>query len=231
MTEPAPEANTRYTLKQRLILALAPPIVSRLLRLLLATCRWRMLGREHWDALAESSPRRIVALWHEALGLACAHHRGSGYHTLTSLSFDGELAARFTRQFGLHAVRGSSSRGGSQALQQLAEATHQGPAVGFTLDGPKGPRRVAKPGIAILAVRTSSPVIPLAYAVSNAWRLKSWDQMPIPKPFSTIIAAYGPPVYPPDATDADAITETLTAIETALGKLQAEVEAMVASSV
>src|SRR5690606_3081217 len=109
-----------------------------------------------------------------------------GYHTLTSYSYDGELAARAIEPFGIHAVRGSSSRGGREALEQLEAALRIGVTIGITLDGPRGPRRVSKPGVAILSGRTGVPVIPLSLGSPSGWRMRSWDRMLIPKPFSRI---------------------------------------------
>ena len=68
---------------------------------------------------------------------------------------------------------------------------------GITLDGPRGPRRVAKPGAVILAGRTKSPMIPLVLAASTSWRMSSWDRLVIPKPFARIVCAYGDPIQPP----------------------------------
>src|SRR5690606_15894263 len=99
----------------------------------------------------------------------------------------GELAARIVTHFDLRAVRGSSSRGGADALNQLQQAMALGAGVGFTLDGPRGPRRKAKLGAAIIAARTGAIIVPNAFAVSRAWRLRSWDRLPIPKPFSRVL--------------------------------------------
>jgi hypothetical protein len=172
----------------------------------------------------ETEGRAIVAIWHESMGLAACHYRNTGFHTLTSYSFDGEFGARVVKRFGLSAVRGSSSKGGSDAVANLAEALNHVQAVGFTLDGPRGPRRVAKPGVAILSARTRTPIIPHAFAVYPAWRLRSWDQFPIPKPFGRIISAYGPPIPPPRDRSPDAVEEVRLAAERALNGLHEEIE-------
>ncbi len=213
-----------FSLRQRLALAVAPPLVACGMKALSWSARWDVRGIEHWNALQEERGRAIVAIWHESMGLAAWYHRGSGGHTLTSYSFDGEIAARVLRHFGMRAIRGSSSRGGSDALKSFECAFPHLNIVGFTLDGPRGPRRVAKPGIAVLAARLRSPVLPQAYAVVPAWRLRSWDRFPIPKPFAHVIAAYGPPVTPPEDDSPEAVEAMRLRVEDALNRLQADIE-------
>jgi lysophospholipid acyltransferase (LPLAT)-like uncharacterized protein len=136
------------------------------------------------------------------------------------------MAARAVRHFGIFSVRGSSSHGGSTALRDLATALNRNTSVILTLDGPKGPRHTAKPGIAILAARTGVPIIPHAFAVDTAWQMKSWDRMRIAKPFARIISAYGPAIPPPKTTEPEAIEETRLLVESNLNQMYARIEAM-----
>lgn len=218
------ESPNRFSAQQRAVLALTPFPVACAFRGLLATCRTEVRRQDVFDALLREREHVLVAFWHETLALAAWHFRGTGYHTLTSYSFDGELAARFVAQFGLHAVRGSSSRGGREALIDLAKAARLTPAVGFTLDGPKGPRRQAKPGIALLAMRSGCPVIPLAVAPTRAWRLRSWDRLAIPKPAARIAWSYGPVIDPGDYAGTGKTSRILEAVESSLNSLHAELE-------
>ena len=213
-----------FSIRQRLNLCLLPLGAALGLKALIGACRIDVRGIDHWNQVLEAHGRVIVAIWHESMGLAAAHYRNTGFHTLTSYSFDGEFAARVVKRFGLLALRGSSSRGGSDALDNMAEALHHVQAVGFTLDGPRGPRRVAKPGIAILAARTATPIIPHAFAVHPAWRLHSWDRFPIPKPFARIISAYGPAIPPPESNSPDAAEVTRRCVEETLNRLHDEIE-------
>lgn len=189
-----------------------------------ATCRYTVKGVEHWQACKETREPFIVAFWHETLGLAACHYRKTAYHTLTSYSFDGELAARVVRHFGLYAVRGSSSRGGTKALGQLERALDFAGVVGFTLDGPRGPRRVAKPGIAILAARTQRIIIPHAFYAAPCWRLNSWDQFIVPKPFGHVVSAFAAPIVPPPDCSADNIEATRLQVERSLNELHDSLE-------
>lgn len=186
------------------------------------TCRFDFRGRHHLEDVTARG-NAIIAIWHETLGLGVFAFRNSNYHSLTSYSFDGELATRIINRFGIEAVRGSSSRGGSDALINLAKAL-QHITVGFTLDGPRGPRRQAKPGIAILSARTQTPVVPLAFAVDRCWRLHSWDRFPVPKPFARVLGACGPAMPPPPDDAPETIERARREIETRLNTLHETIE-------
>ena len=213
-----------FTRKQRWILRLAPPLLAGILKILFRSCRVECEGYEVLEERLHHSNHTILAIWHESMGLAGCFFQNTNYHTLTSYSFDGELAARVVARLGMEAVRGSSSRGGSNALQQLQNALELTPCVGFTLDGPRGPRRQAKAGIAILAARTDKPIIPIAFALKNAHRLHSWDRLPIPRPFSRIQIAFASPIPPPPNESPEAIEATRLEVETVLNQLQRELE-------
>ncbi len=210
---------------QRLQLAVLPPVIAFSFKCLARCCRFEVRGKHQlWDAVAQRGGI-ICAFWHEYLGLGACHHRDTPTaHTLTSYSFDGELAARTVAHFGLKSLRGSSSRGGVDALRQLESAAKTGCLVGWTLDGPRGPRRQAKAGAAYLAARTGLPIIPNAYALDKAWRMRSWDRFAIPKPGARIIVAFGPPIDPPPDTSAAAIEDTRLLVERSLNQLHEAIE-------
>ena len=213
-----------FSFKQRLMLRLLPAPIALTMRLLYASNRIETRGMDHFEKALARHGHVILALWHETMALGGCQFAGRNFHTLTSYSFDGEMAARIIRCYEEEAVRGSSSRGGHAALQQLEKALKLVPCVGFTLDGPRGPRRLAKPGIAILAGRTATPVLPLAFALRKSWRLRSWDRFPIPKPFGKIICAIGEPIPPPPDDSPEAVEKARLEIETRLNKLHQSIE-------
>ncbi len=208
-----------FTYSQKILLTTLPPIVSFALKTLLTLCKWKVFDKEHYDQTIETEGRIIVALWHEHILYGAYLFQGTHYHTLTSYSYDGELAARIVRRFGIEAVRGSSSRGGSDALKGLQNALEQQGCVGWTLDGPRGPRRIAKPGIAVLSARTKTPIVPMGAIVNKSWHLKSWDHFSIPKPFAKIYVGFGPAIPPPTSEDKEEIENTRKDVETALDTL------------
>ncbi len=171
---------------------------------------------ENFASTLKTEKKVIVAFWHEHMAFGAHIFQGTNYHTLTSYSYDGEIAARVVRRFGLEAVRGSSSRGGSDALKGLQIALEKTGCVGWTLDGPKGPRRIAKPGVAVLSARTKAPIIPMSAIIDKAWRLKSWDKFPVPKPGAKITVVFGSPIQPPKSEEAEDIETVRKEVEEVL---------------
>lgn len=219
-----PALRKPFTLSQRIQLAVLPPLLADIFSLLYRSCRVEVRDERYYTEALARSGRCHMVIWHESMAMAGCFYSGSDYLTLTSYSYDGEFAARVIQRWRIHAARGSSSRGGSDALKQLVEAARTTPITGFTLDGPKGPRRVAKPGIGILAARTQLPIVPNAFVVDRAWRMRSWDRFPIQKPFSRIICAYGPPIPPPPDDSPEAVEITRRAVEAGLNAVHQQIE-------
>jgi lysophospholipid acyltransferase (LPLAT)-like uncharacterized protein len=134
---------------------------------------------------------------------------------LISKSADGEWAARACIRFGYRVHRGSSSKGSLGSLKSLARALETGPTlVGMALDGPRGPRRQAKPGSLWLARTAGVPVLPAFVVPSRAFRLGSWDRSLIPLPFTSVEVRLGEAFHP----------ETLEEIEEAMRRLESVAE-------
>jgi lysophospholipid acyltransferase (LPLAT)-like uncharacterized protein len=187
-----------FSRKQKLLLAIVPPVAALLIRALGATWRYRDVQAPETPLGHTIAPPVIFAFWHCTM-LACAiRFRNLGIAILISQSFDGELIARIVERLGFVAVRGSSTRGSSSALRGMQQAYAEGHRCAFTADGPRGPARIAKPGPVHLAELTGATWLGAYHAESDrAWHLKSWDRFIIPKPFATI--TFGWPAHtPPD---------------------------------
>jgi lysophospholipid acyltransferase (LPLAT)-like uncharacterized protein len=91
-------------------------------------------------------------------------------------------------------VHGSSSRGGAAGLRALLDVLGRGDQVVITPDGPRGPRRVAAPGVAQLAGLSGVPVLPCSAQTSRRWQLRSWDRMVIPRPFGRGVVVCQPSI-------------------------------------
>lgn len=137
----------------------------------------------------------IYAVWHGRVLLLPYLYGHRGCHVLTSRSRDGELVARWIRRFGLEPVRGSSTRGGAEALRLLTRALRAGREVVVVADGPKGPREVLKPGVIALARLSGAPIVPVSVGASREWRLGSWDEFRIAKPFARCAMRFGEPIH------------------------------------
>ena len=152
--------------------------------------------------------------------MATYFYRDRGIVVMTSQNRDGEYIARVIRRFGYGAARGSSSRGSRRALVEMIRELGRGRDVAFTIDGPRGPRYVAKPGASYLAWKTGDAVLPFHITARNCWTLSSWDHFMIPKPFSPVLVLIAPPIYvKPEATEQD-IDEAQRQIQGALDALR-----------
>ena len=176
-------------------------LVYRLVQLLGSTLRWKTEGLEHFDAIVASGRQPVMAFWHGRILPATYYFRRRGIVVITSENFDGEWIAGIIERFGYGTARGSTSRGGRRALLQLVRDLTAGRPAGFTLDGPRGPARIAQPGAVWLSKATGNPVLPFHLEASQYWTLNSWDRTQIPKPFSTVAIAMGEPFQV--ASDAD----------------------------
>ena len=161
-----------------------------LVRLLASTLRYEHVVEDGAEVGTPQS-EGVWCFWHRCL-LTCAcyfygSHRAS---ILISRSFDGELIARTVRRLGFEAARGSSSRAGSSGLRELARAVKMHIPAIFPADGPRGPRYQLKPGPVKLAQMTGHPVGVFYLLPNRAWKLRSWDEFLIPKPFSHVIVSW-----------------------------------------
>ncbi|HUG37795.1 MAG TPA: lysophospholipid acyltransferase family protein [Candidatus Limnocylindrales bacterium] len=162
----------------------------RLLGLTLRVRRDEASVRELW---ARGTPI-IYAVWHSRMLLLPWLYGGRRVRVLTSRSRDGELAARVATRFGLEVIRGSSSRGGADALRALVRSLRDGWGVVMVPDGPRGPREVVKPGVIALAEASGAAIVPVAVGASSDWRLRSWDEFRVPRPGARCVVVFGEPV-------------------------------------
>ena len=198
------------------IAGLGYPLINALGR----TLRWRVEGLHHYDAIVASGRRPVMAFWHGRILPATYYFRRRGIVVITSENFDGEWIARIISRFGFGTARGSTTRGGSAALKQLVRDMKAGRPAGFTLDGPRGPARVAQPGALWLAKATGNPVLPFHLEASAHWSLRSWDRTQIPKPFSTIALAIGAPLEVPREAPGEQLEAARIELEARLTSLE-----------
>jgi len=180
-----------------IFLNILPPVVTLLIKLLLYSCRViKVEGREkETEALVQSQGKAVYATWHQRVIFHARHLAHKNLTVMISQSRDGEYAVRLVSLFGHTNVRGSSTRGGSQALKELTQKIKEGARGGILADGPLGPARVAKIGAIIMAREAQVPLIPLTWGVDRCWILNSWDRFLMPKPFARIVIHYPEPIW------------------------------------
>ena len=209
-------ASWRKRAEVAVIAGLGYPLVNALGH----TLRWRVEGLNHLDAILASGRQPVMAFWHGRILPATYYFRRRGIVVITSDNFDGEWIARIIERFGYGTARGSTTRGGRKAMLQLVRDMEQGKPSGFTLDGPRGPARVAQPGAIWLARATGNPVLPFHLEASSHWTTGSWDRTQIPRPFSTVALAVGAPFEVPKSAADDQLEPARRELERRLAALE-----------
>jgi lysophospholipid acyltransferase (LPLAT)-like uncharacterized protein len=191
-----------FTAGQRLKARLIGIVGYAVITVIGRTLRWRSEGDANLDAIYAAGQRAIFTFWHGRIFPATYYWRKRGIVVMTSMNLDGEAIAQCIERFGYGVARGSSSRGGFRALAQLARDIRHGKDAAFTIDGPRGPRYVAKQGPVLLAFKTGAAVFCFHIAMKRRIQLKSWDEFQIPFPFTTAIVLKAAPIWvPPDSTE------------------------------
>jgi lysophospholipid acyltransferase (LPLAT)-like uncharacterized protein len=185
-----------------------------------STLRWRTDGLEQLEAIAKTGRQPVMAFWHGRILPATYFFRRRGIVVITSENFDGEWIAGIIERFGYGTARGSTSRGGRKALLQLMREMGSGHAAGFTVDGPRGPARIAQPGAVWLAQATGNPVLPFHVEADRHWSLRSWDRTQIPKPFATVALAVGEPFDVPASGGDRAMEDARATLQERLQQLE-----------
>jgi lysophospholipid acyltransferase (LPLAT)-like uncharacterized protein len=185
----------RFSLKDRILIFLVSRLGAFLILLVGATWRLRRIGYENVDRAWAEGKRVIYAFWHGRLLTLCYSHRRQKIHVMISEHRDGEMIAQIIHLLGFVPVRGSTTRGGREALFRIVEGANSGFDTGITPDGPRGPAERAQLGVITLAQRTGMPIIPVANSASFKKRLSSWDRFLIPLPFSKVAVVMGDPIY------------------------------------
>jgi lysophospholipid acyltransferase (LPLAT)-like uncharacterized protein len=193
---------SEYSLKDRIMIRAADMVFYILINLIGLTARFEVIGWENHDEAEKDGGLPIYVFWHDRIFLTTYWWRKRRIVVMTSRSFDGEYIARFIQRFGYGAVRGSSTRGGVGAVVEMVRLMRAGCTTAFTIDGPKGPRYVAKMGAVLLAKKSGQPIMPVTMALQRYWTAGSWDLFQIPKPFTKARVYVAPPIYvPADANE------------------------------
>ena len=182
----------RFTLGQRIVLAVVPRIVSTLLWVFGRTWRFEVIAEEGVNPVlfGQRPGPEIYCFWHQCVLPCAVYFRHSLSVILISRSFDGELITRVLRRLGYGAVRGSSSRGAREGLLGLARVIDNGHTAIFTADGPRGPIYQTKMGPIKLAQLTGAPIGCFHLEPQHTWTLNSWDRFLVPKPFTRICVSW-----------------------------------------
>lgn len=212
------------TWKERVLLALAPRAISAWLQLLRWTVRTEFVGADELFRRWREGEQTVVAFWHNRLVMMPVAYRGRGICILNSESRDGEIATRAVARWGVHVARGSATRGGAKGFLALVRAFRRGSDLALVPDGPRGPKCIAKAGVVHLGRAVGAPIVPVSYAASRFRRLRSWDRMIVPLPFSRVCFAVGEPVVIDRDADDSAIERARCLLEARLNAVTTTAE-------
>ena len=216
--------------QRRWWMSVAVAAAALLIRTLGATWRIDRSSLAAWEREAARGGRCIFAFWHARLLPLVYTHRGRGVVVLVSRHRDGEWIARISERLGYGTVRGSSTRGGDQAMRELMAAGRTGKSLAVAPDGPRGPAETLKPGLVLLASNCGLPVVPVASAANRAHVFRSWDRFRVPLPFARVVVAHGTPISVPADLDDLERERWRCVLEQALVSLTREVQARAGES-
>ena len=219
-----------WTFADRVLIQIVPRIYALVLRLLALTIRREVRHAERPEESWRRGQRIIAAFWHQhLLMMPFLPHEGR-VGMMISRHRDGEFIARTVRRFGIDSIRGSTTRGGAQALRGMVRFFEAGGNLAITPDGPQGPRHVMQRGVIELARLTSAPIFPVAYAASRKKVFNSWDHFILPLPFSKVVYLWGEPVFIPRELTEKELEEKRLLVEERLRQVTAEADSYFSNS-
>ena len=192
-----------------------------LVRLIGPTLRVEIVGVQNAAQIRNQGEAAIGAFWHRCIFPAIWIWRNRGIVVLNTVNFDGQWTRRVIERLGFRTAQGSSTRGAIEGLTELAKRLDEGSHVALTIDGPRGPRYVAKPGAVILGRRTGRPISIFHIAVERGHTFgKSWDLFRLPRPFSRAVMVCAPPIFVPMDADSSQIKQKQAEVQAALERVR-----------
>lgn len=200
-------------------------LLEKTVRLLCATLRVEKVnGAAAFETLSSGTPS-VLGFWHGTMIAPWHSFRGRNCAGMISRSKDGEMLAVLLKKWKYKVIRGSSSKGGKEALAAIVDTLKSGLSVGLTPDGPRGPAHEFKPGAVVAAMRAGAPLILLGAAYRKKIRLKSWDAFEIPYPFTRARLVFSEPIYISAEAPREEVSERIAWCGETLRHLQEEAAA------
>lgn len=190
-------------------------------RILGPTLRYEVLGWEKVESVYASGKRCIWSFWHRCIFGVIWWGRNRGVVVMNSTNFDGQWTRKVIEWLGYGTAQGSSTRGGLRGLAVMAKRLEEGCDVAFTIDGPRGPRFVAKPGPVMLARRTENPILVFHVGFERAHTFaQTWDLFQLPHLFSRVVMLFAPPIYVAADAGRDAMSQKHDAMQKELERVR-----------
>lgn len=206
---------------RRIQIPIIAAVVYSVIRTLGPTLRYEVIGRRHADAQWATKQPLIWAFWHRVIIPIAWFGRNRGIVIMNTTAFDGQWTRKVIEWLGYGTAQGSSSRGGLRGLNVMAQRIAGGLDCGFTIDGPRGPRYVAKVGPVLLARMTGAPILVFHVGVNRGKTIeKTWDHFLLPGLFARTILIGAPPIHVPKDADADMIKAKHEEMQKALERVR-----------
>ncbi|MFZ3216517.1 MAG: lysophospholipid acyltransferase family protein [Candidatus Acidiferrales bacterium] len=210
-------SGPQLSLWRRMQIPVIAWLVYGVIRLIGPTLRLEVLGARNAVLIQHHGESGIGAFWHRCIFSAAWIWRKRGFVVMNTVNFDGQWTRRVIERLGFGTAQGSSSRGAIEGLTVMAQRIKEGKHVAFTIDGPRGPRYVAKPGPVILARRTGSPIQAFHIGLQRAFTFKkSWDLFQIPIPFTRAVMFLAPVVRVPGDAGSEVLHQKQAEMQAAL---------------
>lgn len=185
------------------------------------TMRFEILGWQHAQRVYDRGEHLIGTFWHRCIFSATWWWRNRGVVVMNTTNFDGQWTRKVIERLGFGTAQGSSTRGGLKGLAVMARRLEEGHDVAFTIDGPRGPRYVAKPGPVMLARKTGQPIFMFHVGLERATTFeKTWDLFQVPYLFTRAIAVIAPTIYVPEDASRELMEEKHAEMQKSLEKVR-----------
>ncbi len=215
----------KKSIKFRLFLFMAGYIAPLYIRFLKFSTKFEIINEEYIIQLKEENKPFLLTFWHGNMLIPMMMQIGNHFYTLVSQHGDGEIITKALKGLGYDSIRGSSTRGGKEALKEMIRLGKEGARIAITPDGPKGPFRELKMGAVVFSQRSGIPILPVSGQAIRAKNLKSWDKFLLVKPFSRAVNIYGKPVYVDKALKGEELEKKRAQIESIIHDLDKQADA------
>ena len=192
--------------QRRIQIPIIAVAVYSVIRTLGPTLRFEVLGFRYVGERWATKQPCIWAFWHRVIIPITWWARNRGIVVMNTTAFDGRWTRKVIEWFGFGTAQGSSSRGGLRGLAVMAKRIEEKRDCAFTIDGPRGPRYVAKVGPVLLARMTGAPILVFHIGVDRGKTLtRTWDHFLLPGLFARAVLLFMPPIHVPQDADGEMI--------------------------
>ncbi len=180
------------------------------------TFRLKIENDKDWMDYRRNGGVVLICGWHQQFFSAIRpfkNYKTFNPSLMISQSKDGEIVAKMALRNGWNPVRGSSSKGGMEALKKMIINLKENRLAAHIVDGPRGPSGVVKAGVIRLAHAANAVIVPFSVSAEKAWYFNSWDKFLLPKPFSKVILRFGEIIQFDRAKDREVFERQRTKLE------------------